>query len=369
MNRFYPLRKRWFNRIALIEDGRKITYRELDELVSCTPYLPSVFHAPTTLGTVVRILKHWKTRTSFLPLSPKRPGLPEVQLPKGPFTALETSGTRGMPKIALLPHSSHYYSAKGKHPLIEYRPGDHFSCSLPFNHIAGLMILYRSMLAGGTLVFDPEAPCHHYSFVVFQLREFLAKTHLHSGVRSILLGGSLIPQDLCDAALRLGLPLFITYGMTEAGSQIATSRYTGSLAFDAPLPGREIKIEKEELCLRGKTLFKGYLNNASPFVRGWFLTKDRASFENGRLTILGRSDNLIISGGENIDPKQIRTAALSIPGISEARVTSRPDKRYGHRPLLHVKLTLPLSPLEIRKKLLALLTPYHVPFEEDINCS
>jgi O-succinylbenzoic acid--CoA ligase len=148
-------------------------------------------------------------------------------------------------------------------------------------------------------------------------------TPFPDALRAILLGGAPASEGLLLRAQELKLPLATTWGMTEAASQVATA-FPGKLPEDGavgpPLPFARVEEESGTLHIRG------------PIVDGTLSTADRGSInERGEILVKGRKDDLIISGGENIDPREVEEALLSHPSIAEAGVIGIPDEKWGER--------------------------------------
>jgi len=156
------------------------------------------------------------------------------------------------------------------------------------------------------------------------------------------LGGASITAALLSDAVRKRMPVYLTYGLTEMASQVATGGAAQPLAPQV-LPHREMSIaDNGEILVRGETLFAGYVENGSIACpldsQGWFHTGDLGSIDHdGALTVTGRKDNMFISGGENIQPEQIEAALTAIDGIRDALVVPVEDREYGHRPVAFVR--------------------------------
>lgn len=167
-------------------------------------------------------------------------------------------------------------------------------------------------------------------------------------------GGRTGAAPLMNRLLDLGWPVVTTYGLTEAASQVTASSLTDTvsarLTAGRPLRFREIRIvdedgqptkagEEGEIRVRGEVLFKGYLQSKEPFLDsdGWFRTGDIGIVDHEqRLTVLGRRDEMIISGGENIRPAEIEAAVLEFGNVEEAKVVAIDDAKWGQRPVLIV---------------------------------
>lgn len=272
-----------------------------------------------------------------------------------------TSGSSGVPKAVLHTFAHHYYSALGANENMPLGPNDRWLLSLPLYHVGGMGILFRCLLSVATVVVPApnDMPAKainrhkatHVSLVPAQLKSLLAETDAEQTtncLRSVLLGGSLIPHKLIIQAHQKGLKLYTTYGLTETASQVTTT------ALDDPpeklfasgriLAHREIKISKEsEILVRGKTCFKGYVEKdrlITPFdADGWFGTADLGDIDqDGYLTVTGRQDNMFISGGENIHPEEIEGILARLPAIEDVMVVPVQSDKYGHRPVAFVKL-------------------------------
>ena len=270
-------------------------------------------------------------------------------------TIIFTSGSSASPKAVLLSYGNHYYNALGSSVNLPVLPGDRWLLSLPLWHVGGLGILFRCLLGGGAVVVSDSSASltnqvvndriTHLSLVPTQLRRLLDDPHrsaASSTLKAILLGGSPIPAALLSDAVNNQLPIYLTYGLTEMASQVATG------CSDHPrsprvLPHRELQIAADgEIVVRGETLFKGYIEDGS-IVRpldpdGWFRTGDLGSLDSdGGLTVLGRKDNMFVSGGENVQPEQIEHALMAIDGIFDALVVPVEDREYGHRPVAFIR--------------------------------
>jgi O-succinylbenzoic acid--CoA ligase len=185
----------------------------------------------------------------------------------------------------------------------------------------------------------------HLSLVPTQLRRLLDDPHergLSLTLKAVLLGGSPIPATLLTDAISHQLPVYLTYGLTEMASQVATG-CSNELRSPRVLPYRELRIAVDgEIVVRGETLFTGYVEDDAitrPLdSEGWFRTGDLGSLDSeGRLTVLGRKDNMFVSGGENIYPEQIERALTAIDGIFDAIVVPVDDREYGHRPVAFIR--------------------------------
>lgn len=267
-----------------------------------------------------------------------------------------TSGSTGSARPALHTYGNHYFSAAGSNENIKLTTGDRWLLSLPLYHVGGIAVLFRCLLARATVVIpSPGEPLAeaaervtHASLVPTQLRRLLRAQHrtIHPK-KAVLLGGSAIPAHLIDAALEAGLPVHTSYGMTETASQVAATQRGATRAdLDTSgrvLPYRELCIDETgQILVRGRTRFEGYCDGSRlsrPFDEdGWFATGDLGRFDaEGRLAVLGRLDNLFISGGENIQPEEIEAAIASVRSVERVVVVPVDDEEFGQRPVAFVE--------------------------------
>lgn len=269
-----------------------------------------------------------------------------------------TSGSTAQPKPACLSLGNLVWSARGANANLPLTPANRWLLSLPLYHVGGIGILMRCLLAGATVVQNASdvtlaeaIAAHaitHVSLVPTQLQQLLQATAADAPItlQAVLLGGGALPPVLIDDALNANLPVHTTYGMTEMASQVTTTppeAPRAQLRTAGPvLPHRELRIaENGEILVRGATLFQGYVTptglDLPRTADGWFATGDLGRLDaGGNLRVEGRKDNLIISGGENIQPEEVEAALQKIPGITRAVVVGVPNATYGARPVAFV---------------------------------
>jgi O-succinylbenzoic acid--CoA ligase len=154
----------------------------------------------------------------------------------------------------------------------------------------------------------------------------------YESLRAVLLGGGPIPDGLLEKGLTAGLPLLPTYGLTETAGQVATLRPGDPPARRAfPLPGVELRIEPDgHIAVRGPMVSPGYVGEPDREEDGWLVTGDLGSLDlDGALHVIGRSDIVIVSGGENIDPGRVEDELESLPGVTGALVVGLPSDEWG----------------------------------------
>lgn len=270
----------------------------------------------------------------------------EAVVPPGddqPLAALFTSGTTGTPSLILLTHGNFRASARASAANLGSTPDQKWLLCLSLFHVGGLAMAHRCVEYKATLVvetgFDPSrvnalidaGQVTHLSLVPTALDRLL---ELRSGafpssLRAVLVGGGPVPLSLMQRARLLGAPVLQTYGLTEACSQVTTERLgeaDGSTAGRA-LDGLEVRIVEGQIEVRGPTV-------APQFGSGWLQTKDLGSLDGqGRLTVLARRTDLIVSGGENVYPAELERILSEHPSIREVALGPRDDARWGQVPV------------------------------------
>jgi O-succinylbenzoic acid--CoA ligase len=168
-------------------------------------------------------------------------------------------------------------------------------------------------------------------------------------LKAILIGGGPIPESLIREAAALELPIFMTYGLTETASQVATTRPGDALArlltAGRPLtPGTVSVAADGEILVRGPTLFLGYLLDGGRVERpltsdGWFRTGDLGTLDSvGYLSVVGRKDNMFVCGGENVQPEEVERHLCRLTGLRAAVVVPVPDAEFGRIPIAFVAM-------------------------------
>ncbi|MCF1437960.1 MAG: o-succinylbenzoate--CoA ligase [Shewanella sp.] len=276
-----------------------------------------------------------------------------------PANIIFTSGSSGTPKAVVHNLAQHVASATGSASLIALHQGDRWLASLPLFHIGGLAILNRCALARASVVFaDTSQPLaqqllthhiSHLSLVATQLQRLLNQApDSLKYIKALLLGGGAIAQPLLDRLDESGIAAFTSYGMTEMASQITTGKALGNGSSGNLLPGRELTLRDGVIWVRGDTLFMGYLSNVGlnreTDEEGWFCTKDRGYWDDaGHLHICGRSDNMFVCGGENLQPEELEVVLKQLPDVEDALVFALTDEEFGCLPAAIIKGRMPVQ--------------------------
>ena len=326
-----------------------------------------------------------------LPLSagPARGGVREQHDLDATALVMHTSGSSAAPKAVELTYGNLLWSALGSAVALGAPESERWLCVMPVSHMGGLSILVRSTIYATTAVvheqFDLDRTLHALrgedvsivSLVATTLERLLdAGLQRVQGLRCVLLGGGPVPASLPERARAAGIPVALTYGLTEACSQVATTP-AAALA-DAPGPTSErprltagpplfctrVQIAPdEEILVRGPTVAPGALARD-----GWLHTGDLGELdEAGRLRVLGRRSETIISGGENVAPAEVESVLESHPLVLEAGVFGVEDRQWGEAVSAVVVLRRPHgsdepdSVEELRAHCARTLAPYKVP--------
>jgi O-succinylbenzoic acid--CoA ligase len=305
--------------------------------------------------------------TPTRPLGKATGTMPMAFVGDTPVAVMHTSGTTAAPKPVVLSYSNFVASAQGSAVALGLDPAERWLCPMPLTHVGGLSIPIRSAIYATTAVLhgrfetDPLLtelmdPGHRITLVSL-VPTMLARL-LDAGLarpptlRWALLGGGPIAQALLERAADAGVPVAPTYGMTEACSQIAT--------FGWPLPGVEVVIGGDsEVTVRGPIV-------AAEAVAedGWLHTGDLGRFdERGRLQIIGRKAETIVTGGENVAPAEVEATLLEHPAVADAAVHPRADPEWGEAVVATVVLRngATAGPEELRAHCAARLAAFKVP--------
>ncbi|MDP6559742.1 MAG: o-succinylbenzoate--CoA ligase, partial [Candidatus Binatia bacterium] len=311
---------------------------------------------------------------------------PEDAIPlERPATTVITSGSSGKPKAALLTYGNLFYNAKGSSLNIHLEPGDRWLLNLPLYHVGGLGILFRCLINGAAVVMpEPDEGLEtsifrhnvtHLSVVptqLFRLLRDLENVKRLLSLKAVLVGGAPIPAPWLKKTFDKGLPVYTSYGLTEMSSQVTTTRADApnEKRFTSGMTLRYAQLRigpKSEILVRGETLFLGYVEGDQVRLpvdsEGWFATGDLGRLDaDGYLTVLGRKDNMFISGGENIQPEEIEAALVELPSVAQALVVPVSDEEFGHRPVAFIRSTKTvIDPHAIKQMLRDLLPSCKVP--------
>jgi o-succinylbenzoate---CoA ligase len=284
---------------------------------------------------------------------------------------IATSGSQGNPKAVMLSHANLASAARVSNERLPLGRGDVWLGCLPLHHIGGISILHRCARAGAAVLlhdgFDADAVWRdlvsagvtHISLVPAMLARLLevADRPPPASLRYALIGGAALSRPLFDRAVDAGWPLCPSYGLSECAAQVATlvrpkAGQWAEGAVGGLLDGLDAQIGGDgRLRLRGAQVMLGYLN---PELRpgqgldaGAFVTSDLGHFAaDGGLTIVGRADDVLVTGGVNVHPLEVESCLAGCPGVADVAITALPDPVWGD--LLVALVVGPVEPEAVR---------------------
>jgi long-chain acyl-CoA synthetase len=312
---------------------------------------------------------------------------------------LYTGGTTGVPKGVMLTHENINVSAHNVAFSERSTENDRALCFLPFNHVFGqIHIMNATMMSAGCLellaTFDIErvislieggsiTKLFSVPTVYTRLLGLEGLEKMMRNVRYCFSAAASLPTEIVrNWKERTGLNICEGYGLTESASAVTYNHYyrhvVGSIG--GTVPGVEVQIrdvtgnrleqgEQGEICILGHNIMKGYLDNpeatAEAFWKdGWFRSGDIGYFDDeGYLYIVDRLKDLIITGGENVYPREVEEAIYTKPEVEECAVIGVPDREWGERVVVYVKAKpgKTIVPDELKAFLKARLAPFKVP--------
>jgi len=269
---------------------------------------------------------------------------------------MNTSATTGQFKSVPLRWGQIRAHVQASKEVLGKTEQDNWLMVLPLFHVSGLSILLRSLYNGTAVTILPkydeaqvlkliESESINMMSLVPTILTQLEPSISHHKLRVILLGGEFIPMALIDACEKKSLPIYKTYGMTETFSQSVTFSVLDYPhkrdSVGKPLPGMQVRIDKPdadgvgEIHLTGPMVMTGYIDKEP--IDGDLNTDDIGYVdEDGFVYILNRRKDLIISGGENIYPKELEDLVYTLPSVKECAVVPVPDPKWGQVPALFV---------------------------------
>lgn len=299
-------------------------------------------------GFVARLTDIWAQGNAAFPVDPRLSRFQRDQLcddllvggevDSGDALIVATSGSTGRPKGVVLTHDALAAQARAVHGRLDVdRDRDSWCACLPLAHVGGLGVVVRALVDDVPLQVlphydDAAVDATLISLVATQLGRLDAARA--AAFRWIVLGGSGDRTPRPDNVVH-------TWGMTESGG--------GVVYGDRPLPGVEVRTVGGELHIRSAGLLRCYRDGTDPKdAEGWYATGDLGSLdEAGRVTVVGRRDHLIITGGENVWPESVEAVVRELPGIADVAITGRGDPEWGQRIVALVVPSDPSNPPEL----------------------
>lgn len=357
------------DRPALVMADGVVTYGQLRDLIharvaSVTADIGTGDVVPVPvrpdLPSIVELLALPAAAVVPLPYSSTSPAIPVRSAP-GTLVCVATSGSGGRRRIVPLTMDNVSAAAVASRARLGTGPEDRWLLTLPLDHVGGLSVLYRSVEAGGTVVvsrFDdrdllrvtkPTVASVVPTMVHRLLRD---DADILAAIGTVLVGGGPLRLRVLDASIAAGVRIVPTYGTTETSSQVATA-VPGS---PVPHPGYvgppldHITLEIDDagaIAVEGPSVFGGYLGEPPRIAA--HRTGDLGRWESdGGLTVLGRADDLVTSGGENVSLNEVADRIEGLAGVADVAVVAVDDDEWGSAVCALVETSLATEAVEER---------------------
>ena len=278
-----------------------------------------------------------------------------VPVPAGTAAVVVTSGTTGAPKGVELTVEGATAIGHGWAGVMGHEPDDHWLVCLPLHHVAGLAILARARVTGAAVTvhdgFDlgavGAAPGALGATLVSVVPTMLGRL-LDAGApvheyRRVVTGGAPLPPALRDRAQAAGVAVMDAYGQSET--------WGGCVANGVPIPGATVRLgPADEIEIAGAMVMRDYRRDPEASRRafthdGWLRTGDVGAFApDGRLQVVDRMRDLVITGGVNVSPVEVEHVLADHPAVADVAVVGAPDAEWGERVVAHVVPRDPAAP-------------------------
>jgi long-chain acyl-CoA synthetase len=313
---------------------------------------------------------------------------------------LYTGGTTGTPKGALLSHENIQTSVFNVAHYERSTAADRALCFLPLNHVfAQIHIMNATIYSGGGLIMQPGFDQERVLDAIgrWQVTKFyavptiyirlLALKDLKEKIKSVRYcfsaAASMATEVVREWKSRTGLDIHEAYGMTESASMVTYNHYYRHVVGSVGTPANLVEVRicdfdgnvmarghQGEICIRGPNITKGYLNNPDEtravFRGDWFRSGDIGVIdEDGYLFIVDRLKDMIITGGENVYPREVEELLYRRLEVQECAVVGLPDREYGERVTAFIvpPLGCQPDPLALKAYLKERLAGFKVPKE------
>ena len=339
--------------LALLTAERRWTFAELLADITALGTTIGAAREPLILsGSSLDLARHAFAcsleNRPFWPVDRNRSIRWTAELPPGVALVISTSGSEGEPRGVMLSNANLDAAAAASNRHLPLEAGDLWLDCLPLHHIGGLSILWRCARAGAAVLlhdgFAAEAVAadlHRYPVTHLSLVPAMLARLLETGAAPpdslchVLIGGAALSQPLYEKATAAGWPLNPSYGMSETAAQVATHTPADS-PWHEGLVGRALGNSEFALAtdgrirIRGPQVMAGYLDGSGIDGDGWLTTGDLGKIDpEGRLTVTGRADDMLISGGRNVHPLEVESCLAACPGVRDVAVTGLPDPVWG----------------------------------------
>ena len=344
------------DRVAIETPSRSLTFAACAAAIEGAQPPPAAIVATPAIETVLAVYAALAARRPIALIhhrlgpeeAARQRGVTErVELPADAAAVLFTSGSTGAARGVVLSRAALAAAANASALHLGWRDDDRWLLALSLAHAGGLSIVIRCLAARRPLVlcdrdFDRDLVaqllerCTLASLVPTQLAALLDDPAWRppAQLRAVLLGGAAAPPPLLERAAARGVPFLTTYGMTESLGQLATApidRAGDPRAPLVPLPDVAFEAgtarEPAPIIVRAPMLATRYLDGTP--IAPAFTTADLGHLTGGTLHVAGRSDDVIITGGENVHPSAIEAVLAATPGVLAACAFGIHDERWG----------------------------------------
>jgi O-succinylbenzoic acid--CoA ligase len=344
--------------VAVEDSSGALTYAELLTRARAVPISSErvAIARPPGLEFAVELHACLLAGACAVPVDLREPSwsLPEIAAPPDAALIVYTSGTTGVPRPIVLTRGNILHNALACAVALGHSRSERWLCPLPLSHVGGLMVLLRSVIYGTTAVLGPATrdDVTLASLVPTQLARLIDRPPPPS-LRVVMLGGAPADPSLLMRARAAGWPVAPTYGLTQACSAVTVAEPGDVDTSGRALPGLTVSIAGDgEILVSGPSVAGG----------GVLHTGDLGRLdERGRLIVLGRKVDTIVSGGENVMPAEVEAVLLSHPAVAEAAVFGRPDPEWGEAVTAQVVLRAPVDVSELRSFAAERLARFKVP--------
>jgi O-succinylbenzoic acid--CoA ligase len=262
---------------------------------------------------------------------------------------IHTSGTTGAPRGAVLTRAALLASARASAANLGWDDGDCWLACMPLARVGGLSIVTRCLAARRKVAlaefdaaaFPAQVDAERVTLASLVPTMLARVLDAHprwtppAHLRAVLVGGAAAPARLLERAAARGVPVIVTYGLTETCSMVAATPYAERYAAAAcgagrPLPGVEMRVVDGRIEVRGPMRMAGYWGEPPLATDDWFDTGDMGALDaRGCLHLHARRGDLIVTGGENVYPAEVERELERCPGVEEAAVFGLPDETWG----------------------------------------
>ena len=258
-----------------------------------------------------------------------------------------SSGTSGDPKGIELSFNSFYKNSEMWNDAFRFDSGDIYCNILSLKHVGGLCIMFRALYNNFSVIIDDYSnidKCKlrydYISLVPAMLYDIVNKNEIDSflNIKKIFIGGSSFNSNVLKKAIDKKLPLYAVYGMTETCSGIACAEINNlnynNLIYKS-FKDVNITVDNDKISIQSPSLMNKYLYSNK--VINKFLSNDLGILCKNGFKVLGRSDKVIVSGGENFDSKLIKDAINCFPGVLDAKISFIDDEKWINKIVAYIK--------------------------------